>query len=364
MLVLAFSTLLLSLASLVCMRRVAFRYGLVDKPSARKQHSGDIPFIGGIAIFVTIYFLGLAEPAFLPYQDAYFISSAILIGVGTLDDKYDIPAKYRLVMLLGLSFWLVNYQSVELKNLGDLLGLGSVIIEDHSLLLTTLAIIGCVTAFNMIDGADGLLGGVSSVSFAALGLLFYLAGETLLALFCLLFVIAMVPYLVCNLELLRKQHHKVFMGDAGTFFVGFTIIWLLTYGSQNLNEHNNQPIINAATALWIIALPLMDMAMVMIRRIRKKQSPFSADRLHLHHIFQRMGMSKKAMLAVLVLFSAATTAIGVLGQLLDVAEHIMFYLFLLMFACYVVSMNHIWKISVWFRRNKPLTGKKNHLQKL
>jgi UDP-GlcNAc:undecaprenyl-phosphate GlcNAc-1-phosphate transferase len=209
----------------------------------------------------------------------------------------------------------------------------------------------------MIDGADGLLGGVSSISFGALGILFYAAGESLLALFCLLFVIAMVPYLVCNLELLRKQKHKVFMGDAGTFFVGFTIIWLLIYGSQHSGSGEHDPMINAATALWIIALPLMDMAMVMLRRMRKKQSPFSADRLHLHHIFQRMGISKGSTLTILVLFSLVTATIGVVAQLLDVPEYVMFYLFLLMFVCYVIAMNHVWRISVWIRKNARFHSK-------
>ncbi|TON18332.1 undecaprenyl-phosphate alpha-N-acetylglucosaminyl 1-phosphate transferase, partial [Vibrio parahaemolyticus] len=92
----------------------------------------------------------------------------------------------------------------SLSNLGNLLGNGDVIVSHGNTLLTAAAVIGCISAFNMVDGIDGLLGALASVTFGALSFLFYQAGEGQLAFFCFVFVLALLPYILCNLELIPK----------------------------------------------------------------------------------------------------------------------------------------------------------------
>jgi UDP-GlcNAc:undecaprenyl-phosphate GlcNAc-1-phosphate transferase len=339
------------------MRVVAFRYGLVDKPTRRKQHQGDIPFIGGVALFFTVLIMAMFHPNYIPNQNAYLLCSGLLIVLGTLDDKFDLSAIFRLIVLSLISGWLNYSQGVSLSSLGNLLGNGDITITTGSAVLTAMAIIGCVSAYNMIDGMDGLLGALSCLTFIALGYLFYHAGEMALCAFCGLLVVALLPYLLCNLDVIPHRSVKVFIGDAGTFFIGFTIIWLLIYGSQpSVNasglghELSTHPIIRSSTALWIIALPLMDMAMVMIRRMKKGQSPFKADRLHLHYICQRLGLSKQATLMLLVTIASLCSAFGVWGQLNEIPNYVMFYLFLATFVIYMLIISHIWKLCVMVRQ--------------
>ncbi len=352
------ATLLMSVVSLFSFRQIAFRYGLVDKPTIRKQHQGDIPFIGGIALFVTIFLMQLISSDVISNQSTFVFCSFIIVLMGTWDDKFELSPSIRLFILTAISLYLVFEVNISMSYLGNLLGTGEVWIHHGNSLLTILAIIGCVTAFNMIDGIDGLFGIVSCIAFASMGWLFYDAGNVRLACICLFFIVALIPYMLCNLGLLPNHSCKVFMGDGGTLFIGFSIIWLLIEGSQSLSLmsgddeidlKNDNIIIRASTALWIIAIPLMDMVMVMVRRMRKRQSPFKADRLHIHYICQRLGLSSRTTLLVISLLSLLCACIGIVAQIMLVPNYVMFYLFLTTFAGYMYVMKHIWRISVWIR---------------
>lgn len=101
--------------------------------------------------------------------------------------------------------------------------------------------------------------------FRRLGILFHLHGMHNFATFCACFVTAMLPYIMLDLGFPFGKRFKVFMGDAAVFFIGFTVSWLLIVASQG----DRVTAIRCVTALWLIALPLMDMVCIMIRRIRK-----------------------------------------------------------------------------------------------
>jgi UDP-GlcNAc:undecaprenyl-phosphate GlcNAc-1-phosphate transferase len=132
------------------------------------------------------------------------------------------------------------------------------------------------------------------------------------------------------------------MGDAGSMFMGLTVIWLLTLGTQNstLNEAAFRPV----TALWIIAIPLMDMFAIMLRRLKKGNSPFKADNGHLHHICLRMGLSSRQSLLAISLFAIVLAAIGILGEVFLIPESIMLLLFIVLFFGYSYALQHAWKL--------------------
>ncbi len=144
-----------------------------------------------------------------------------------------------------------------------------------------------INAFNMVDGIDGLLGGLSCVSFAAIGMILWFDGQTSLAIWCFAMIAAILPYIMLNLGILGRRY-KVFMGDAGSTLIGFTVIWILLETTQG-KTHPISPV----TALWIIAIPLMDMVAIMYRRLRKGMSPFSPDRQHIHHLIMRAGFTSR-----------------------------------------------------------------------
>lgn len=212
--------------------------------------------------------------------------------------------------------------------------------------ITVIAVIGAINAFNMVDGIDGLLGGLASVTFTSLGIVFCISGNEYLATICLLIVTALIPYIMLNLGFPLGRRFKIFMGDAGSMFIGFSVIWMLIRGSQEVDIIAFKPV----TALWLIAIPLMDMATIMIRRIRKGHSPFKPDREHLHHICDRMGLSSLMTLFVICLLASICAAVGIVADLNSVAESTMFVAFLIMFAVYFTAISHIWRITTWVNK--------------
>ncbi|MGL4894998.1 MAG: UDP-N-acetylglucosamine--undecaprenyl-phosphate N-acetylglucosaminephosphotransferase [Shewanella sp.] len=337
-----------SFISLFVFRKLAKRVGLVDKPNERKHHTGQIPLVGGISVFVTILLALLLFPHLLLLPHLYMGCAVILVVIGAIDDRYDISFKLRLVIQAAVSIVMIALGERSLHNLGYLMGSEAIRIPElASYVLTVVAVIGAINAFNMVDGIDGLLGGLASVTFGGLGLLFYWHGMTNFALFCALLVTAMLPYIMLNLGFPFGRRFKVFMGDAGSVFIGFTVIWLLIVASQGERATAIRPV----TALWLIALPLMDMVCIMIRRIRKGQSPFKPDREHLHHICQRIGLSPLQSLLAICTSATIMAAIGIWSELAKIDENIMFIAFLLTFLVYFTLMSNIWRITAFMRKS-------------
>ncbi|MDF5383966.1 UDP-N-acetylglucosamine--undecaprenyl-phosphate N-acetylglucosaminephosphotransferase [Vibrio parahaemolyticus] len=339
---------ILSFVLLFVMRKVAKRVGLVDKPNARKLHQGVVPLVGGISIFSTIL---VGFLLFLPMNDnlsLYLSCSAVLIALGALDDYYDVSFKIRLIIQAGISLAMIYIGGHSLHDLGYLMGSETIALNEVAgAVITVIAVIGAINAFNMVDGIDGLLGGLASVTFTALGIVFAYNGNEYLATICLMIVTAMLPYIFLNLGFPLGRRFKIFMGDAGSMFIGFTVVWMLIRGTQEPGAVAFKPV----TALWLIALPLMDMATIMIRRVRKGQSPFQPDREHLHHICQRIGLSSGATLIFICSMASIFAAIGLWADFFGVSESIMFVAFLILFACYFFIITYIWRISAWFKKS-------------
>ena len=344
---------LVSFLSLIVLRRVAIAINLVDTPSTRKQHLGSVPLVGGIAIFATMS-LFLAQSQFTSFSIPLFLlCSGLLVLTGALDDRFDISVKSRLLVQLVVTLIMFNFCDIHLDTLGKIIGWAELNFGTAtSFIITFLAVAGAINAFNMVDGIDGLLGGLATITFSAMAYLFYFSGDIALYKICLLIVFATLPYLLLNLGFPFGTRMKIFMGDAGSMFIGFTVVWLLLSGSQP-TESSFRPV----TALWLIALPLMDMAAIMIRRVRKGQSPFKPDREHLHHICQRIGLSSKMTLLTICCIAASLASIGILGEEYDISESIMFVSFILMFTCYYTAICHVWRVTTFIRKIKNLSSR-------
>lgn len=267
--------------------------------------------------------------------------------MGALDDKFDVSFKLRFVVQAGLSVAMMVLGGIELHNIGNVFGTGDVTLGWLGYVVTILAVVGAINAFNMVDGIDGLLGGLSVVTFSGLGIMLAHDGQFNIAYLCLVMVTIMLPYILLNLGAFGRKR-KIFMGDAGSMLIGFTVIWFLLLSSQN----GTNPPLRPVTALWLIAVPLMDMAAIMIRRIRRGDSPFKPDREHLHHIFQRLGLGPKQTLIAIFSIAALYAAFGIYGEAAHISEVTMFFLFVLCFAIYSVALAYIWRITSFIRRVK------------
>lgn len=344
-----FTTLFLFFA-----RKVAKKVGLVDKPNFRKRHQGLIPLVGGISVYAGICFTFAIANVYIPHALLYLSCAGVLVFVGALDDRFDISVKFRATVQAIIGVVMMYVGGLYLRSLGYIFGSWEMVLGPFGYFLTLFAVWAAINAFNMVDGIDGLLGGLSSVSFAAMGMILWFDGQTSLALWCFAMIAAIVPYIMLNLGIFGRRY-KVFMGDAGSTLIGFTVIWILLETTQG-KSHPISPV----TALWIIAIPLMDMVAIMYRRLRKGMSPFSPDRQHIHHLIMRAGFTSRQAFVLITLAAALLAGIGVLGEYTHVLpEWGMLLLFLVAFFLYGYCIKRAWKVARFIKRVKRRMRRKS-----
>tara|TARA_B110000211_G_C14092689_1_gene560149 strand:- start:10164 stop:11192 length:1029 start_codon:yes stop_codon:yes gene_type:complete len=339
MIIAALTSFFFAFIAIKLFKPIAVDVGLVDKPNARKRHQGQVPLIGGISIFVAVL---AASMLWLPNTlelRMYLIASAMMVFIGALDDKYDLRVRIRIVGQIIIASLMIYGVGGYISNLGNLFGLGDIELGPIGIVFTYFAIIVVINAYNMVDGIDGLIGSLSLNTFTAIAILFLMNGNQGYLTYPLILATATLPYLIFNLGYFKKYSKKIFMGDAGSMFIGLSVIWLLTIGTQGDNA-SFRPV----TALWICAIPLMDMLAIVMRRYRKGKSPFKPDRDHLHHILQRAGLSSRQTLIVISIASVAMSLIGVLGEYFQVPESIQLVSFVVIFILYNKYARHFsWK---------------------
>jgi UDP-GlcNAc:undecaprenyl-phosphate GlcNAc-1-phosphate transferase len=334
------------------LKPLAIKIGLTDKPNARKNHEGEIPLVGGISVYIGLFCTGIlllfTEPLNVELL-IYLFASLLMVIIGALDDRFDLSVRIRILAQVLIASIMMFTADRVIFDLGDLFSFGEVSLGYLAYPITIFAVLGAINAYNMIDGIDGLIGGVSFATFVPLTIVFYIAGDTKVAFFCLLCVVVLTPYLLYNLQLTRFSSKKIFMGDAGSMFIGFTVIWLLAIGSQG-DSSGSVPYFSPVMALWFIALPLMDMAAIIIRRIKKGNSPFAADRDHLHHIFMRAGFTSRQTLIFITCLALILSMIGVFTTFFSIPDWMQLVAFLALFCGFQFSLSHIWILLKTFKK--------------
>ncbi|WOT06280.1 UDP-N-acetylglucosamine--undecaprenyl-phosphate N-acetylglucosaminephosphotransferase [Shewanella youngdeokensis] len=325
---------------------IAVKIGLVDIPTQRKVHVGSVPLVGGIAIYIGVLTASMMFIEQSQSLNIYLLSAAMVLFIGVLDDKYDLSVRLRIASQIFVACMMIFGAEHYLHSFGGLFGHGTINLGVFGILVTIVAVIGCINAFNMIDGIDGLAGMLSLVAFSSLGFLFS-AVTSEWFLLPIIFIAGLAAYLMFNLGWPSKALTKVFMGDAGNMFIGLTIAWLLVIGTEA-----EMGAFRPVTALYIIAIPLMDMAAIMYRRIKKGKSPFKPDRDHLHHIFERAGFTRRQTLAIITVISFMFAGFGCLGELYQWPEWLMFMLFIAVFSMYNLVLSRIWTIIAYFKKIK------------
>lgn len=336
---------LCSFFSLLLARNVARKTGLVDRPNYRKRHHGAVPLVGGISVYIGVCLLLVLISEPIPHFPMYLMCSGVLVLIGALDDRFDISIGVRAAVQAAVAILMMALAGLVLQRLGYILGpLWDIGLGPMRYLMTLFVVWTAINAFNMVDGIDGLLGGLSCVLFAGLGILLYHHGSLALALWSFAMIAAILPYILLNLELMGRRY-KVFMGDAGSTMIGFTAIWLLLQSSQGSDSA-----IRPVAALWVIAIPLMDMVAIVYRRLHKGTGLFSPDRQHIHHLLMRAGLTSRQACLLITLAAALLAAVGVAGELLAVPEYVMLALFLLVFGGYGYCIKRAWRVARVVRR--------------
>jgi len=343
-----FTAVLLTVTMVFILKPVAQTVGLLDLPSARKQHRGAVPLIGGIAIYVSLLVSSLFFSAWKTHNGTQLILLSLpILLIGIADDHKNISVRTRLFVEIFCCIVAADYFNVRLLTLGELspgfdAGLGW-----FSLPVTVFGMVGVMNAYNMVDGVDGLSGGLGILTFSSLALVVSFSDADL-AMQLFTIAAAMVGFLVFNFRFPWRSRALIFMGDAGTMLIGFILGWYLILLSQGSNA-----VISPASALWFFAVPLMDTVAVMFRRILRGSSPFKPDCEHLHHIFMLGGSSVNR--TVLKIYGLQLLCIGyaLTSLSLDIPQWFSFWLFMACFLAYYLLMSRACKNS-YLIRNAPI----------
>lgn len=262
-------------------RKLALRVGAVDKPNRRKVHKVTMPRLGGVAIFIGFAAaLLLTQP--LGRQEAGLLAGcAIIVLTGIWDDIRELKPGTKLMAQIAAAILVASFGvRVEAIThpLGSMFHLGVL-----SIPVTVLWIIGVTNALNLIDGLDGLAAGTSVIAAVTMAAVAGFEGRTMVAGFALILAVAVLGFLPYNFS-----PAKIFMGDSGSMFLGFT---LGTLAIQGLTK--GATFISIFIPVIILGIPIFDTLFAIIRRYRNHRPIFEADKGHLHHRLLRMGLSQR-----------------------------------------------------------------------
>jgi UDP-GlcNAc:undecaprenyl-phosphate GlcNAc-1-phosphate transferase len=333
---------------------MAMRIGLVDEPGGRKPHQGSVPLIGGVAMFCGFALaVSTLDMGLMAYR-SFFAAGAILLVAGILDDMCDLSSRVRFSAQILAAVLMAYWGGVVLQDLGALgAGGNAVVLPNWGGLLTVFATVGVINALNMSDGVDGLAGGLSLIALLGMAYVADRAGLATERTLLLLLAAVVTGFLAFNMRLPWRRRARVFMGDAGSMFLGFAITWFAIVLSQG-DERAMAPV----AALWLLMIPLFDTLWLIIWRFSQGRSPTSADVGHLHHVLQMTGMSAATSVWVMLAIAAVGAVAGLAALGGGVAQITMFYIFLALFAAYCIFMAVTWhrRRLLWWPIERRLIG--------
>ena len=337
-------TSVITLITTLCIIPLAVKIGLVDKPGGRKKHHGNIPLIGGISIYIVLCVIAISSSYLNFFSQIVLVVSSILIIVGLVDDLIDIRPIFKLYAQVLAALLVMGLTGIHIEEIAYLQNGKVISFFEFGYLITIIAVVGLINAFNMMDGIDGL----ASIQ-AIISIIFLFVSSFLLNfkmsndVFLVLLFSCLVGFLFLNLNLIPKS--KVFLGDAGSMFLGFCVAWTIINNTQ-INDGEALP---PSIALWLVAVPITDTITISLRRMLLNRSPFSPDRKHLHHICIRLGLSSSKTLILISTISVLSYIIGLSIYFLF-GEIASIFVFFVMVFFYYFAIKKIWRISSKFRK--------------
>lgn len=316
--------------------RVAPYLGLVDRPNHRKVHAKPMPRIGGVAIVIGCLLpLLVATTALTGANIALLVAAVIMLLTGLVDDRIDMPWFVKLFFQLIAASVAVYYGDIRIETftLVDRLELP----QYWSIPISVLFLAGLTNGINFSDGLDGLAAGTS---------LLYALGLAVFGFSCGNQQVLIISAVLCGalLGFLRFNTHpaRVFMGDAGSQFIGFMVAVLAIKTTQG-----ETTAISAAVPLLLLAWPILDTMTIVVVRSREDRSPFISDSSHLHHRMLRLGLQQREVVTIMY----CVQALLLLGAfLLRFESDVLIASVFLLFAAVVTAVIETAERRGWKRR--------------
>lgn len=327
---------LVTVTLMLVLRPVASQLGLVDVPGGRKTHDGEVPVIGGIAMYFGLLAAVLAIGISQPGEAALLVAAALMVVVGAMDDRFDLAPYSRILAHIAAAVTLVLASGFTVESLGDLFGLGEIGLGPVDFVFTVVSAIALINGFNMLDGLDGLAGGVALIALSGLAIYFLGAGVSPAAVVALGLVGSIAAFLIFNLPAKFNRPVLAFMGDAGSTLLGFMLAGLALVAIQP-RELTLPPVV----VLWLLPVPIIELFTSTIRRAVMGLSPMQADRGHFHHRLLEGGFSVRAVFILYLFVSSISAAAGLWMWRSGASEPFLFYCFLVMTAIWLLATHNV-----------------------
>jgi UDP-GlcNAc:undecaprenyl-phosphate GlcNAc-1-phosphate transferase len=299
---------------------IASQIGLMDKPGERKVHSIPKPLVGGIGMAMA---LSIACLLYVPllFLRGFYAGLILLVIMGFFDDFREVDHWTKFGAQIAAAIFAIYFSDSVLRSFGDLFSFGPITLGVLAVPATIFCIIGVTNALNMIDGLDGLAGGISLIAFFGFVALSHLNHQPEIMFLSIAFSGAVAGFLIYN-----WSPSRLFMGDAGSLCLGFSLAFLSIVVTQKEGS-----VVPPVVPLLILAVPIVDTVTVMVKRIVNGKSPFHADSTHIHHILMRVGFSKTAAVWIILAISSIFTMIGILGVTYRIPDYYLFSILVLYF---------------------------------
>ncbi len=329
----------------------ARRLKAADHPGVRTVHKKPIPRIGGVPIFLSMMCLtigvlflsnviGDAFRTILLKVIVLLSAAACMFLVGLIDDIRTKGLRARIKFLAQLAAALVVCAvgiRIELVAVADWLTLD---FGWFSWPLTLLWIVGITNAINLSDGLDGLAAGISAVACGVIAIFAVYSGQVVMAVLMLALLGSLTGFLFFNFN-----PAKIFMGDSGSMFLGFTIA-----SSSVMCATKSSALVGLALPVLVLGIPIFDTLFSMLRRFLERRSMFAPDRSHFHHKLLDLGLKQRH--AVIVIYAVTLLAAG-LGMFMMVTRNIDS---LVIFLCILLLLLLVFRVVGSVRLRETIAG--------
>ncbi|MDQ0352774.1 UDP-GlcNAc:undecaprenyl-phosphate GlcNAc-1-phosphate transferase [Alkalibacillus filiformis] len=293
-------TAIMTLITTPLVIRMSKKVGIVDRPNDRKKHDGEIPLLGGLAIIIPVFVVGIFLQLEDPYLGAVVLGAILIILSGIADDVYSLKPLTKLLVQLTAAVIVIS-SGLMIETL-TVPFLGSVDLGILSFIVTLLWIVGVTNALNLIDGLDGLAGGVAAIAFGSILIMAIADGVTVVIYLSILFLASLLGFLVYNF-----YPAKIFLGDTGSLFIGYSLAVISMMGL-----FKNVTVFSFIVPIIVLMIPIFDTLFAIVRRAINKQHIMTADRMHIHYVLLGMGFGHRNTVLIIYAFSAAFGALAII----------------------------------------------------
>ena len=335
------SALFISYMAIPKLIQFALKLKLLDTAGDRSSHQVSTPFFGGIAIFTGVICSLIFWADNFENIQYTLVSILIVFIVGLIDDLRAITAFKKLIGQILATLVLILLGDLQIDNMHGVLGIYELPIW-ASVSFTIFVVIVIINGFNLIDGIDGLAGGLGLISSFCFGVIALLMNQIDIALISFTLMGALLGFLKYNIFPAR-----IFMGDTGSLVVGMILSILaincIKYGL--VNENYSSPNVGPLLAISFLAIPLFDSLRVFIVRAINGNGPFTAARDHVHHTLIDLGIGHKY--SSLILFAVSVIIIFLTYLLIKLNVNINVSIAILALVSYL-----LWLIPFYMLRSK------------